>query len=134
MPHHPQGPVDSSHSAYAYWQTLPMGDVLLTAGFWAERQAVNRCVTLRHGYEMLEDAGNFHGLRLAAGDEVDDSLHATPLRFAGKKPSDLILGLAGTDNPCSAVHRLGAQPAQRSKTCALLRCQVGASERSVAPG
>lgn len=60
-------PVDASHSPHAYWRTLPMGDVLLTAGFWAERQAVNRCVTLRHGYEMLEDAGNFHNLRLAAG-------------------------------------------------------------------
>jgi uncharacterized protein len=41
--------------------------VTLTGGFWSQRQAVNRHAGLRHGYEQLEKAGNFHNLRLAAG-------------------------------------------------------------------
>ena len=32
-------------------------------GFWAERQRTNRNVSLRHGYEMLDKAGNFHNLK-----------------------------------------------------------------------
>jgi len=34
---------------------------------WSQRQAVNREVSLRHGYRTLEQAGNLHDLRLAAG-------------------------------------------------------------------
>lgn len=61
------GPVDNSRSPYATLRTLPFGSVQVTAGFWAARQESNREVSLRHGYEMLEKAGNFHNLRLAAG-------------------------------------------------------------------
>jgi hypothetical protein len=46
---------------------LPLGAVSLTGGFWSQRQAANRRVSLQHGYHMLEQAGNFHNLRLAAG-------------------------------------------------------------------
>jgi DUF1680 family protein len=52
---------------YARWQMLPLDAVRLTGGFWARWQDTNRRVTLLHGYEMLEQAGNFHNLRLAAG-------------------------------------------------------------------
>ncbi len=36
-------------------------------GFWAHRLEMNREVTIPHGFEQLERAGNFHNLRLAAG-------------------------------------------------------------------
>jgi DUF1680 family protein len=49
-----------------------LGSVQVKAGFWAQRQATNRRVSLRHGYEMLTKAGNFHNLRLAAGTETGD--------------------------------------------------------------
>ena len=61
------GPANTSHSPYAHWRTLPIGSVSLTGGLWSQRQAVNRDVSLRHGYRTLEQAGNFHDLRLAAG-------------------------------------------------------------------
>jgi uncharacterized protein len=40
---------------------------ILADGFWAEKQAVNRRVSLRHGYRMLGQSGNLNNLRLAAG-------------------------------------------------------------------
>jgi hypothetical protein len=46
---------------------LPPGAVVLTGGFWSQRQQTNRQVALRHGYQMLEQAGNFQNFRLAAG-------------------------------------------------------------------
>jgi DUF1680 family protein len=42
----------------------------LTGGFWAQRQHVNREISLQHGYQMLEKAGNFHNFRLVAGLEA----------------------------------------------------------------
>lgn len=61
------GPVDTTRSPHARLQTLGPQEVAVKAGFWADRRAVNRAVSLRHGFEMLEKAGNFHNLRLAAG-------------------------------------------------------------------
>lgn len=61
------GPVDNSRSPRSALRTLPFGAVNLTAGLWAERQATNRTVSLQHGYAMLEKAGNFNNLKLAAG-------------------------------------------------------------------
>jgi len=61
------GPVDTSHPPHARWHTLPIGGVSLTGGLWHHRQAVNHQVSLWHGYRMLEQAGNLHNLRLAAG-------------------------------------------------------------------
>jgi uncharacterized protein len=46
---------------------LPLTGALITGGLWAEKQTINSQVTLRHGYQMLEKAGNFDNFRLAAG-------------------------------------------------------------------
>lgn len=61
------GPVDTTDSPHARWRTLPFGSTNLTDGFWTRRLDVNRRVSLRHAYHMLEEAGNLHDLRLAAG-------------------------------------------------------------------
>jgi DUF1680 family protein len=45
----------------------PLHTVTITGGLWAHRQQINREVSLQHGYDMLDAAGNFHNLRLAAG-------------------------------------------------------------------
>ncbi len=52
---------------YSRWHVLSQGSIQLTGGFWAARQQMNQRVTLPHGYEMLEKAGNFENLRLASG-------------------------------------------------------------------
>jgi len=60
-------PVDVGASPYARLQTLPLGGVWLSRGFWADRQALNRTVSIPEGYRLLDQAGNFHNLRLAGG-------------------------------------------------------------------
>jgi DUF1680 family protein len=64
------GPVDSSLSPNSVLRTVPYSAVRIKNGFWADRQITNRQVSLKHGYEMLEKAGNFHNLRMAAGWET----------------------------------------------------------------
>jgi len=59
--------VSTMRSLHARWRTLPVGKVKLTDGFWAEKQAINRRVSLRHGYRMLGQSGNLNNLRLAVG-------------------------------------------------------------------
>ena len=66
------GPVDNSKSPHCVLKTIPHGTVRINEGFWSNRQAINRQVSLKHGYEMLEKAGNFHNLRMAAGRETGD--------------------------------------------------------------
>ena len=61
------GPVDTGTSPGAHFRTLSFAGAKLVGGFWTEQQMSNRVTSLRHGYEMLEKAGNFHNLRLAAG-------------------------------------------------------------------
>ena len=61
------GPVDNSHSSHSSYRVLANGAVKITNGFWAERQAVNHKVSLKHGYAMLNKAGNIHNLKMAAG-------------------------------------------------------------------
>jgi len=61
------GPVDTSQSRYTQLKTITIANISLNGGFWSTKQLVNRKVSLRHGFEMLEKAGNFHNLRLAAG-------------------------------------------------------------------
>jgi uncharacterized protein len=68
--HKAAGPVDNICSRVSTLKSLPFKAVRLKDGFWSERQAVNRKVSLRHGYEMLEKAGNFNNLRIAAGIET----------------------------------------------------------------
>jgi hypothetical protein len=45
---------------------LPFGDAPITGGFWAERQRVNREVTIPVGAEQLEAAGSFENFKAAA--------------------------------------------------------------------
>ena len=59
--------VSTTKSLHARWRTLPVGKVKLTDGFWFEKQAINRRVSLRHGYRMLVQSGNLNNLRLAVG-------------------------------------------------------------------
>ncbi|MDQ6671585.1 MAG: glycoside hydrolase family 127 protein [Chloroflexota bacterium] len=44
-----------------------MDAVSLGSGLWTQKQAIIGDDSLRHGYRMLERAGNLHDLRLAAG-------------------------------------------------------------------
>jgi DUF1680 family protein len=62
------GPVNTTASPQARWRTLPSGAVTIDGGIWAKRQAVNRASALPHGFRMLEQAGNFENLKLAARD------------------------------------------------------------------
>lgn len=61
------GPVDNLHSPNRSYKVLLNGAVKFTSGFWAERQAVNHKVSLKHGYAMLNKSGNLHNLKMAAG-------------------------------------------------------------------
>lgn len=61
------GPVDNSASLHSALKTVPYNSVRINNGFWANRQTNNRQVSLKYGYEMLEKAGNFKNLRIAAG-------------------------------------------------------------------
>ncbi len=67
-----KGWVDTSHSPYARLRTLPMASIALDDGFWTKWQAVNHSASLKHGYHMLEQAGNLHNFRLAAGRETGE--------------------------------------------------------------
>jgi DUF1680 family protein len=59
--------VMTKSSPHARWRSLPLGKISVTGGFWLNKQAINRQVSLRHGYAQLERAGNLSNLRLAAG-------------------------------------------------------------------
>jgi len=61
------GPVDNSHSQNCSYRVLSNQAVKFTKGFWVERQARNHSVSLKHAYVMLNKAGNFHNLKIAAG-------------------------------------------------------------------
>jgi DUF1680 family protein len=56
--------VDTRRSPFARWSPVV---AQLTRGFWSDRAQVVRSAGLAHGYRMLEQAGNFLDLRLAAG-------------------------------------------------------------------
>jgi DUF1680 family protein len=56
-----------AYFSHARWHMLPLEAVTLTGGFWARWQDINRRVSLPHGLQMLEQAGNLDNLRLAAG-------------------------------------------------------------------
>jgi uncharacterized protein len=64
------GPVDNLYSAHSSYRVLPNRALKFTSGFWAERQTVNHKVSLKHGYDMLNKAGNLHNLKMAAGLET----------------------------------------------------------------
>ncbi len=60
-------PVDVSHSPHARLRTASATRVGLNAGLWRQRATVNREVSLKHAYDMFEEAGHLCNLRLAAG-------------------------------------------------------------------
>ena len=60
-------PTDTTRSLTAKWRTLDGNAVTIDGGLWARRQFTNRDAALPHGYRMLETAGNFENLRIAAG-------------------------------------------------------------------
>ena len=59
--------------------------VSVTGGFWKRRVDTNHSRTIPHGYEQLEAAGNFHDLRLAAGEKGEyrslGIMFSTPFPF-----------------------------------------------------
>jgi uncharacterized protein len=70
------GPVDVSASPHARLQPLAAE---IDGGVWAERRRLNREVLLAEGARKLEEAGNFHNLRVAAGQEDGEFIG---MRFA----------------------------------------------------
>ena len=69
MPGHNNGmgPLAPSKAAHLRLRPLTGGAISLRGGFWGRRQVLNREVTIPHGMQMLEEAGNLDNLRLAAG-------------------------------------------------------------------
>jgi len=59
--------VDNHNSPYAQLRSLPIGAIELVSGFWHQRQALNRDVSLKEGYRKLHKHGNFDNLKLAIG-------------------------------------------------------------------
>src|ERR1700759_4366920 len=60
------GPVDPTAAGRTVLRPLPLGDAPITGGLWAERQRVNREITIPLGAEQLEAAGSFENFRAAA--------------------------------------------------------------------
>jgi uncharacterized protein len=60
------GPVDPSTTAQTVLRPLPLGDAPITGGLWAERQRVNREITIPMGAAQLEAAGSFENFKAAA--------------------------------------------------------------------
>jgi uncharacterized protein len=72
------GPVDAHSSRHVRVRPLPYDAVHINGGFWAQQRDVNRRISLQHGYRMLQEAGNFHNLRLAAGLERGEYSSSLP--------------------------------------------------------
>jgi DUF1680 family protein len=69
--------VSTLASPYAKLSALPLQNISISGGFWLRRQEINRRVSLPHGLRKLEEAGNFHNLRLAAG--LSQGIYQGPL-------------------------------------------------------
>ncbi len=59
------GPVGLTSGAHTVLR--PAGAARITGGLWDARRTVNARTSIPDGYERLEEAGNLHNLRLAAG-------------------------------------------------------------------
>ncbi|MBI3973249.1 MAG: glycoside hydrolase family 127 protein [Chloroflexi bacterium] len=59
--------VDTTRSPSSRLRPVPIGAVRLDDIFWAPRLRTTRDVTLRHQYELYEEAGRFDNFRRAAG-------------------------------------------------------------------
>ncbi|WP_420368490.1 glycoside hydrolase family 127 protein [Curtobacterium sp. L1-20] len=67
-------PVLPTADAHLTLRPLPTSDARITGGFWALRQDRNGRDAIRGGYALLEAAGNFRNLRIAAGLEEGDAV------------------------------------------------------------
>ncbi len=82
MAQHPgAGPVAPSDTAAATFRPLGLTASRITDGFWAERQRVNREVSIPQGAERLREAGNLDDLALAA--DLAAEGRVDPDRFRG---------------------------------------------------
>ncbi len=79
------GPVVPTADAISTLRPLALNAFRVDGGFWGERMQINRERSLRHGYEQLERAGNFHNFRLAAG-TTSGSYRALGVMFDGPFP------------------------------------------------
>ncbi len=70
---HTATPVLPTADAHLTLRPLPTGNARITGGFWALRQERNGRDAVRGGYALLEAAGNFRNLRIAAGLEEGDA-------------------------------------------------------------
>ncbi len=75
-----RAPVLPSASAL---RPLAIGDVRITGGFWADRQRVNREVSIPIGSARLREAGNLADLELAAQFVADPRRAADPASYRG---------------------------------------------------
>jgi DUF1680 family protein len=62
---------------------LAIGDAQITGGFWADRQRVNREVSIPIGSTRLREAGNLADLQLAAEFIADPDREAEPAAYRG---------------------------------------------------
>jgi DUF1680 family protein len=98
-------PVLPTDSAHATLRPLDEGAAHITGGFWSVRQERNGRAAIREAYDLLEKAGNFANLRIAAGVETGDArgpifmdsdvykwLEALAFEY-GRSPSDDLLEL-----------------------------------------
>lgn len=60
-------PVLPTPAASATLRPLDAGAAHITSGFWSLRQQRNGAAAIREAYDLLETAGNFDNLRIAAG-------------------------------------------------------------------
>lgn len=59
--------VKNIKSPHSPLKTLAQDAISLQDGLWKNKQDLNNRDSIRHGYNMLDQVGNFHNLRLAAG-------------------------------------------------------------------
>jgi uncharacterized protein len=62
-------PVEPTSSAEPTLRPLEAGAARITSGFWSLRQERNGAAAIREAYGLLEKAGNFDNLRIAAGEK-----------------------------------------------------------------
>ncbi len=65
------GSVWPSATARSPLRPIPASNVDISAGFWAQRQRINRERTILHGFGQLQHSGSLGNLRLAAGAQGD---------------------------------------------------------------
>jgi len=96
-------PVAPSDTAWAKLRPLEPDAARITSGFWSVRQERNGAAAIREAYDLLEKAGNFDNLRIAAGaasgeargpifmdSDVYKWLEALAYEY-GRRPSDDLL-------------------------------------------